>query len=218
MIIILTQCFPSRVGGIETLMYDIALNLSLKHNVKVLADQQDSAKDLEFDKNNKNFSILRFKGLKFLRKRNKFNQLKNICSSNNIEAVITDSWKSLELPINFLKEKKIPIISLVHGNEIIIKNDNHHKRIKKVLELANALVVNSSYTKNLLSKISENFKKIEVIYPGVKSTKNIIEQAIDLDDSYPTLLTLARLEKRKGHSYILKSIFNLKKFIQIFNI
>ena len=211
MIIILTQCFPSRVGGIETLMYDIALNLSLKHDVKVLADQQDSAKDLEFDKNNKNFSILRFKGLKFLRKRKKFNQLKNICSSNNIEAVITDSWKSLELPINFLKEKKIPIISLVHGNEIIIKNDNHHKRIKKVLELANALVVNSSYTKNLLSKISENFKKIEVIYPGVKSTKNIIEQAIDLDDSYPTLLTLARLEKRKGHSYILKSIFNLKK-------
>ena len=71
MIIILTQCFPSRVGGIETLMYDLALNLSLKHDVKVLADQQDSAKDLEFDKNNKNFSILRFKGLKFLRKRKK---------------------------------------------------------------------------------------------------------------------------------------------------
>ena len=58
MIIILTQCFPSRVGGIETLMYNIALNLSLKHDVKVLADQQDSAKDLEFDKNNKNFSSL----------------------------------------------------------------------------------------------------------------------------------------------------------------
>jgi hypothetical protein len=65
-------------------MYDLALNLSLKHDVKVLADQQDSAKDLVFDKNNKNFSILRFKGLKFLRKRNKFYQLKNICSSNNI--------------------------------------------------------------------------------------------------------------------------------------
>ena len=55
MIIILTQCFPSRVGGIETLMYDIALNLSHKHDVKVLADQQDSAKDLDFDKNNKKF-------------------------------------------------------------------------------------------------------------------------------------------------------------------
>ena len=40
MIIILTQCFPSRVGGIETLMYDLALNLSLKHDVKVLADNK----------------------------------------------------------------------------------------------------------------------------------------------------------------------------------
>ncbi len=211
MIIILTQCFPSRVGGIETLMYDIASNLSIKHEVKVLADQHDASKDLKFDKNNNNFSILRFSGLKFLRKRKKFNELKKICSSNKIHAIITDSWKSLELPINFLKEKNIPIISLVHGNEIIIKNVNHHNRIKKVLASANVLVVNSSYTKILLSKISENFQHIEVIYPGVKSTQDIMEQCIDLNNGYPTLLTLARLEKRKGHLLILKSIFNLKK-------
>ena len=211
MIIILTQCFPSRVGGIETLMYDIASNLSIKHEVKVLADQHDASKDLKFDKNNNNFSIFRFKGLKFFRKRKKFNQLKKICSVNKIDAVISDSWKSLELPINFLKENKIPIISLAHGNEIIIKNDNHLKRIKKILEMTNAVVVNSAYTKNLLTKISENLKKIEIIYPGVQSTNNITEQNIDLNNGNPTLLTLARLEKRKGHSLILKSIFNLKK-------
>ena len=102
-------------------MYDVASNLSIKNDVKVLADQQDPYKDLEFDKNNTNFSILRFKGLKFFRKRKKFIQLKKICSVNKIEVVIADSWKSLEIPINFLKEKKIPVISLVHGNEIIIK-------------------------------------------------------------------------------------------------
>ena len=211
MIIILTQCFPTRVGGIETLMYDIASYLSFKHDVKVLADEHDSYKDLEFDKNNKNFSTFRFKGLKFFRKRKKFNQLKKICSVNKIDAVISDSWKSLELPINFLKENRIPIISLVHGNEIIIKNYNHLNRIKKILEMTNAVVVNSAYTKNLLTKISENLKKIEIIYPGVQSTNNITEQNIDLNNGNPTLLTLARLEKRKGHSLILKSIYNLKK-------
>ena len=211
MIIILTQCFPTRVGGIETLMYDIATYLSKKNDVKVLADQQDAYKDLEFDKNNTNFSIFRFKGLKFLRKRKKFNQLKQICSVSKIDVVITDSWKSLEIPINFLKEKKIPIISLVHGNEIIIKNDTHQNRIKRILELTNAVVVNSTYTKRLLTKISKNLKRIEVIYPGVNSTYTITEQNIDLKKGYPTLLTLARLEKRKGHSLILKSIFNLKK-------
>ena len=211
MIIILTQCFPTKVGGIETLMYDIASNLSIKNDVKVLTDQQDAYKDLEFDKNNTNFSILRFKGLKFFRKRKKFIQLKKICSVNKIEVVIADSWKSLEIPINFLEEKKIPVISLVHGNEIITKNDMHQNRIKRILELTNAVVVNSTYTKNLLSKISKNLKKIEVIHPGVNSTNTITEQNINLKNGYPTLLTLARLEKRKGHSLILKSIFNLKK-------
>ena len=211
MIIILTQCFPTKVGGIETLMYDIASYLSIKHDVKVLADQQDTHKDLKFDKNNKNFSIFRFKGLKFFRKRKKFKQLKKICSVNKIDVVITDSWKSLEKPIKFLKEKKIPIISLVHGNEIIIKNNKHKNRIKKILELTSAVILNSNYTKNLLTKISKSLKRIEVIYPGVKPTNNILEQKIDLNNGFPTLLTLARLEKRKGHALILKSIFNLKK-------
>ena len=41
MIIILTQCFPSRVGGIETLMYNLALHLSRSKDVIVLADQQN---------------------------------------------------------------------------------------------------------------------------------------------------------------------------------
>ena len=212
MILILTQCFPSRIGGIENLMFNLSYYLGKNNKVIVLADQHDLIKDTIFDnKYKKNFLVRRFGGIKYFRKRNKVRELEKIVNLQDLKVIISDSWKSLELPINFLKKKKIPIISLVHGNEIIIKNDNHQNRIKKVLELANALVVNSSYTKNLLSKISENFKKIEVIYPGVKSTKNIIEQAIDLDDSYPTLLTLARLEKRKGHSYILKSIFNLKK-------
>jgi len=211
MIIILTQCFPTRVGGIETLMYDIASYLSKKYEVKVLADQQDAYKDSEFDKNNTNFSILRFRGLKFFRKRKKFNQLKKIFYVNKIDVVITDSWKSLETPINFLIEKKIPTLSLVHGNEIITKNVTHQNRIKKILDLTNAVVVNSTYTKNLLTNISKNLKRIEVIYPGVSSSKNTKEQSIKLNNGYPTLLTLARLEKRKGHSLILKSIFNLKK-------
>ncbi len=212
MILILTQCFPSRIGGIENLMFNLSYYLGKNNKVIVLADQHDLIKDTIFDnKYKKNFLVRRFGGIKYFRKRNKVRELEKIVNLQDLKVIISDSWKSLELPINFLKKKKIPIISLVHGNEIIIKNDNHQNRIKKVLELANALVVNSSYTKNLLSKISKNFTNIKVIYPGIKSTNNIMEQTIDLDDGHPTLLTLARLEKRKGHSLILKSIFNLKK-------
>ena len=147
MIIILTQCFPSRVGGIETLMYNLALHLSRSKDVIVLADQQNFKEDNIFDQNEINFSTKRFRGIKFFRKRKKFNELKKIHVSSKIDAVISDSWKSLEVPIDFLKKNKIPVISLAHGNEIIIKNDKHHKRVKKILENVNAIVVNSSYTK-----------------------------------------------------------------------
>ena len=38
MIIILTQCFPSRVGGIESLVSNLALSLGKKEKVIVFAD------------------------------------------------------------------------------------------------------------------------------------------------------------------------------------
>ena len=212
MIIILTQCFPSRVGGIETLMYNLALHLSRSKDVIVLADQQNFKEDNIFDQNEINFSTKRFRGIKFFRNRKKFNELKKIHFSSKIDAVISDSWKSLEVPIDFLKKNKIPVISLAHGNEIIIKNDKHHKRVKKILEYVNAIVVNSSYTKNLLNKLSNNFKNVKIIYPGINIKKNYIEENISLNQGSPKLLTLARLEKRKGHALILKSIMNLKKY------
>ena len=212
MIVILTQCFPSRVGGIETLMYNIALYLSYSNDVVVLADQQNLKEDNIFDQNEINFSTKRFRGIKFLRNRKKFNKLKKIHTSSKIDAVISDSWKSLEVTIDFLKKNRIPVISLAHGNEIIIKNNKHHNRVRKILEYANAIVVNSNYTKSLLNKISNNFQNVKTIYPGISIKKNYIEENVSLNQGSPILLTLARLEKRKGHVLILKSIMNLKKY------
>ena len=212
MIVILTQCFPSRVGGIETLMYNIALYLSYSNDVVVLADQQNLKEDNIFDQNEINFSTKRFRGIKFLRNRKKFNELKKIHTSSKIDAVISDSWKSLEATIDFLKKNRIPVISLAHGNEIIIKNNKHHNRVRKILEYANAIVVNSNYTKSLLNKISNNFQNVKTIYPGINIKKNYIEENVSLNQGSPILLTLARLEKRKGHALILKSIMNLKKY------
>ena len=111
MIVLLTQCFPSRVGGIETLMYNIALHLSHSNDVVVLADQQNFEKDNIFDQKEINFSTKRFRGIKFLRNRKKYYELKRICYSSKIDAVISDSWKSLEVTIDFLKKNKIPVIS-----------------------------------------------------------------------------------------------------------
>ena len=211
MILILTQCFPSRIGGIENLMFNLCYYLGKNNKVIVFADQHDVIRDSIFDNKYKNnFLVRRFSGIKFFRKRNKIKELEEIISLNKVKAIICDSWKSFEIPSKKLKFKNIPSICLIHGNEIIIKNKNHHKRIKNTLKNVDKIVSNSEYTKNLLKKISLDFNNVEIIYPGVSSFENIKEKEIKFSDGKPTLLTLARLEKRKGHQKILHTIKELK--------
>ena len=51
MIIILTQCFPPKIGGIENLIENLSIELSKTHEVLVLADQHDQKNDSDYDKN-----------------------------------------------------------------------------------------------------------------------------------------------------------------------
>ena len=49
MIAILTQCFPSRIGGIESLISNLAHELSKYKKVIVFADQHNLTLDKKYD-------------------------------------------------------------------------------------------------------------------------------------------------------------------------
>ena len=53
MILFLTQCFPSRIGGIESLVSNLALSLSEKEKVIVFADRYNIFFDEIFDNYNR---------------------------------------------------------------------------------------------------------------------------------------------------------------------
>ena len=204
MIIILTQCYPPRVGGIENLVFNLSYYLSKNEKVVVLADQHNFLAETIFDKKfKKNLIIKRFGGLKYFRKRKKFKELEHIIAFNVVKAIISDSWKSIEYPINKIRNKKIPVICLAHGNEIIAKNNTHKKRVVNALDLADKIICNSNFTLKLLQKLNSNLNKAKVIFINQEKVEIVLGQ--------PVLLTLARLEKRKGHSEILKAVSNLKK-------
>ena len=212
MIIILTQCYPPRIGGIENLIFNLSISLSKYEKVLVLADQHNLIKEITFDKNyNNNLIIKRFGGLRFFRKRNKYRELKKIIEIKKIKAIITDSWKSIEYPISKINNKDYPIFTLVHGNEVIIKNKYHKERIINTLSKIDKIICNSKFTENLVHNIDVKLKNTEVIYPGVSNFDLIKAEKVEIKNGSPTLLTLARLEKRKGHEVILKVVKNLKK-------
>jgi len=213
MIIILTQCFPSRIGGIESLMYNLSLGLSDYKKVLVLADGYDLQKDYEHDILVKDSVIVkRVRGLKFFRKRKKIKLLKSISNTEDINCVIGDSWKSFELCIEFLNVNKIPTICLAHGNELIEKNKNQFQRLYNTLDKVSSIVCNSDFTKNMVEKIGVNGPIIERIYPGAEDTRSLNETNIPSINGNPILLTLSRLEKRKGHANVIAIISKLQKY------
>ena len=211
MIIILTQCFPSRIGGIENLMSNLALKLSDYEKVIVFADKHNISDDAIFDNYIKDkFLIRRIGGIKYFRRRKKIKELKSFLKNNNVKCIIGDTWKSFELCIDFLNSKKIPTICLVHGNEILKKDMGHFLKIQKILNKVNAVICNSNYTKSLISSFDLTKPIVKIIYPGASDYNKIKESTVYNICGNPILLTLARLEKRKGHENILYSVKELK--------
>ena len=59
MYIFLTQCFPSRLGGIESLVSNLALSLGKKEKVIVFADRHHLFYDAIYDNQHKKHIIVK---------------------------------------------------------------------------------------------------------------------------------------------------------------
>jgi len=219
MFLIVTRNFPPDVGGIQILMGGLSKSLLSHGPVKVFAYEYQDSKIYD---NKSSANIERVKGIKLFRKYRKANLVNNFISeNNNIRAIIADHWKSLELlKVEYLKKTKT--FCLLHSKEI-----NHevgsllNKRLIKSTNKANFIIANSNFTKELAIKVGIDPKKVHVIFPGIDEPKIIENKSKEeakkiFGESFPKIITVARLDKRKGHDNILMLIKNLKpKFPKI---
>ena len=209
MYLIATRSFPPEVGGMQSLMWGLATEMSKNFMIKVFADYQENHK--EFDKE-VNFSIERIGGIKFLRKIRKAQLINEFLKDNKIQGIIADHWKSLEL-IKTTKKK----YCLIHGKEINHpKGSFQNKKIVKVLNNVEKVIANSQNTKNLAISIGIDKDKIIVINPGVYPAKELNKKSLDkvenlLKIKTPRLITVSRFDKRKNHEKVLMALRNLKQ-------
>ena len=94
MYLVVTRSFPPDVGGMQSLMWGLAKELSKNFMIKVFADYIEHHN--EFDEQ-ATFSIERVGGIKLLRKYRKAQLINEFIKENKIEGIIADHWKSLEL-------------------------------------------------------------------------------------------------------------------------
>jgi len=218
MIVITTRNFLPEIGGMQTLMSDLAMHLSKFYEVKVFAEVSKDSK--KFDESQK-YEIIRVKGIKFIRKFRKANQIQDFFLKNkNINALLSDHWKSLE-KISKNTCLSSCTICLIHGKEI-----NHPKgsplniRMLNSLTKAKYVIANSEFTKNLAIEKGINENKIVIINPGTN-----IHENESLDENYakkifnnanPRIISVCRLEKRKGLENTLLALKNFQSKFENF--
>ena len=219
MFLIVTRSFPPEVGGMQVLMGGLSENLLNHGPVKVFAYEYTNS-NIYDDKSS--IDIERVKGIKLFRKYRKAILVNDFINANlSIRAIITDHWKSLELvKTEYLRKTKS--FCLLHSKEINHEIDSLlNKRLIKSTNKAGYIIANSNFTKNLAIKVGIDQSKIHIIFPGIEKPK-LIENVIKIKaekifgESFPKIITVARLDKRKGHDKILMLIKNLKpKFPKI---
>ena len=209
MYLIVTRSFPPEVGGMQSLMWGLAKEMSKNFMIKVFADYYENHK--EFDKK-ENFSIERVGGIKFLRKIRKAQLINEYLKESKVQGVIADHWKSLELIVTDKKK-----YCLIHGKEINhAKGSSLNKRANKVLNSVEKVIANSEYTKNLAIQNGVEQEKVVVINPGISPAQELNKTSLTKVESLlktksPRLITVSRFDKRKNHEKVLMALRNLKQ-------
>ena len=210
MYLLITRTFPPELGGMQNLMWGLARSLAKINLIKVFADYHENHE--EFD-NSVSFSIERVSGMKLIRKYRKSYLINDYLENNkNVECLIADHWKSLEL-IKTNKKK----ICLIHSKEINHpKGSGLNKKVISVLNNVDHIVANSNYTKNLAIDLGVDEKKIVVINPGIDPVVEVPKKYLDeaeeiLKGKKNRIITVSRFDKRKNHEKVIMAVRNLKE-------
>jgi phosphatidylinositol alpha-1,6-mannosyltransferase len=151
-----------------------------------------------------------------------FWQLRKLIKDNKVQAIhcgrcIPEGMMGLLLS----KIMRIPYICYVHGEDVEAASTSRELSfiVKNVLKHAEFLICNSQNTAGLLSQWRVDESKIQILNPGVDSTKFVpterndkIKQQLGWGNR-PTILTVGRLQKRKGQDMLIKALPNIKKSI-----
>lgn len=211
-LVVVTQNFPPDIGGIQSLMGGLADEFARRgQGVVVFADRRTGTPK---NTTRSPYEIYRFGGPRPYRVMRKRLALRAFLKKHSIEAIITDSWKSVEA----VPQTDVPILVLAHGTEIPPAASSWKmRRIRKALSRATTIAANSNFTAGLIRPYLSRSTRLHVVNPPVtpliEPSSEEREAAVRLLAINPSsettahrLVTIARLEPRKGIDMVIRAL------------
>jgi phosphatidyl-myo-inositol dimannoside synthase len=144
-----------------------------------------------------------------------FWKIRKIIKDNNIKQVFTPNILPLGSMAHWLG---VPYVISLHGLDINLALKNKPRLTTKILKRAAKIIVNTKNTAKLISHLDIPKNKIHLIYPSldfkIKYDPNKllkIKQSLKIKSNDRVLLTVGRLNSRKGQDMVIRALNQLKK-------
>jgi len=206
MILFATQNFLPSVGGTQLYVTGLADALAAKgHAIEIFCDSASRDAAARVDRA-RAYPIRRFGGLRPWMRRAKARAVARRIAEGGVQAVITDTWKSLEhLSAGALEKSRV--LCLAHGSEFLVPAVSaKERRMIECLSKADIVAANSHFTADLARPFVRGKTDIRVLLPGVDPPAGASPQYVPFGNREPRLLTIARLEPRKGIDTVLRTL------------
>ncbi len=210
MILFATQNFLPSIGGTQRYVTGLADALAARgHAIEVYCDAASRGAAAKADAA-RSYPIRRFGGFRPLLRRRKARAVAQRLAAGDVTAVITDTWKSLE-HISPQSLSNARVFCLAHGSEFLApRGSGKERRMIAALAKADIVAANSQFTADLARPFIGGKTGVKVVWPGVEPPKGASRDFRSKQPAAaPRLLTIARLEPRKGIDKVLRALLAL---------
>lgn len=205
MILFDTQNFLPDVGGTQLYVTGLADALAARgHRIEVFCDASSAEAAARVDAA-RNYPIRRFWGPRPWMRWRKARAVTARLAEGDVSAVATDTWKSLS-PLKLRTLEGVRVFCLGHGNEFLqVPGSAKERRMIASLAKADIVAANSQFTATLAEPFARG--KVQVLLPGVIPPAGAAREYAPREPKQnPKLLTIARLEPRKGIDVVLRAL------------
>jgi phosphatidylinositol alpha-1,6-mannosyltransferase len=221
-ILMLTTEFPPKTGGIGTYCHQLASAAAKRgHEITVFAPDLGKAPG-DIDDSLYPFRVVRYEGGEYTIRDfpRYFRQVWQQVRSDSWDVVHAADWPSALMMRNVNRFRRIPYRQMVHGTDVLLMPESRQIKLlgSHIFEFPYRITTNSEFTRSLLL---EKFPavdpaRVDVALLGVgpewfepvPDPASVLERYEVPADRF-LMLTVARLDLRKGHRLILQALREL---------
>jgi phosphatidyl-myo-inositol dimannoside synthase len=219
--LLVSPYFPPALGGACRLIGGIADSLSADgHHVEVLTFGTGSPEEAAFDLHST--SVIHRVRAEWLNMRSTLQmgtRLASLAASSNYDLIVCGGvYSSAVLAYLVSRVRRVPFIVYSHGEDVTIVGDSWWKKavLKRTLRASKHTFANSKFTYGELLRAGAVESRVGLLYPSIDARKYVggsearaaafLESVGLSGKSTNLLITVARLQERKGHDSVISAL------------